>query len=110
VPYWDLALGHREGEPRDSSAAAIAATGLIELSQALAGPDGDRYRQEALHILAELKAGYATGGATGGRPLLDHGVYDAPKGVGVDEGNLWGDYFYLESLVRVAWSDWRSFW
>ena len=33
--------------------------------------------------------------------LLLHGVYDKPKGVGVDEGTLWGDYFYLEALTRA---------
>ena len=36
------------------------------------------------------------------RAACCHGVYDEPKGVGVDEGNLWGDYFYLEALTRGA--------
>ncbi len=110
VPYWDLALAHGAGEPRDSSAAAIAVTGLMELAQMLDAADADRYRQEALGILDALITGYATGGAAGGRALIDRGVYDAPKNVGVDEGNLWGDYFYLESLVRIAIPDWASFW
>ena len=34
--------------------------------------------------------------------LLLHGVYDLPKDIGVDEGTLWGDYFYLEALMRGA--------
>ncbi len=111
VPYWDLALPGGGAEPRDSSAAAIASTGLMELAQLLGeGTGSDRYRHEGIRILAALTAGYATGGATGGRPLLDRGVYDAPKNVGVNEGNLWGDYFYLESLVRLAVPDWVSFW
>jgi unsaturated chondroitin disaccharide hydrolase len=110
VPYWDLALAHGAGEPRDSSAAAIAVTGLMELAQMLDGPAADRYRREAIGILDALMAGYATGGATGGRALIERGVYDAPKNVGVNEGNLWGDYFYLESLARIAIPDWASFW
>jgi unsaturated chondroitin disaccharide hydrolase len=107
VPHWDLVLA--DG-PRDSSAAAIAATGLMELARMLDAAAADRYRREAMGILDALMAGYATGGATGGRALIEGGVYDAPKNVGVNEGNLWGDYFYLESLVRVATPDWVSFW
>ena len=111
VPYWDLALAHGAGEPRDSSAAAIAVTGLIELAKMLDDAvAAERYRREATGILDALMAGYATGGATGGRALIERGVYDAPKNVGVDEGSLWGDYFYLEALVRIATPDWASFW
>jgi unsaturated chondroitin disaccharide hydrolase len=112
VPFWDLALSHGAGEPRDSSAAAIAATGLIELARMCDGDvaDAERYRRAALEVLETLIVGYATGGATGGRPLIDGGVYDAPKNIGVNEGNLWGDYFYLEALVRTANPDWESFW
>jgi unsaturated chondroitin disaccharide hydrolase len=114
VPHWDLALTGGDGEPRDSSAAAIAATGLMELAQLLdADSDSDaagRYRREAIGILGALISGYATAGASGGRALIDGGVYDAPKNIGVNEGNLWGDYFYLEALVRTANPDWESFW
>jgi unsaturated chondroitin disaccharide hydrolase len=110
VPHWDLALADGPDEPRDSSAAAIAATGLLELGRVLDDAAADRYRLEAVGILDALAAGYATGGAVGGRALIDGGVYDAPKNIGVNEGNLWGDYFYLESLVRVAIPDWVSFW
>ncbi len=110
VPYWDLALAHGAAEPRDSSAAAIAATGLMELAQMLDATAADRYRREAIRILDALTAGYATHGAGGGRALIERGVYDAPKNVGVNEGNLWGDYFYFESLVRIATPDWVSFW
>jgi unsaturated chondroitin disaccharide hydrolase len=86
----------------------------MELARVLDGDaDGDAadgYRREAMGILGGLISGYATGGATGGRPLIERGVYDAPKNIGVNEGNLWGDYFYLESLVRMAEPDWVSFW
>ncbi len=113
VPYWDLALAPGAGEPRDSSAAAIAATGLTELAEALGDSEPElaaRYHREASAILVALATDYATGGALGGKPLIERGVYDAPKNVGVDEGNLWGDYFYLESLVRMVHPEWVSPW
>jgi unsaturated chondroitin disaccharide hydrolase len=110
IPHWDLALSDGAGEPRDSSAAAIAVTGLMELAGMLDAAAAERYRREAIGILDALVAGYATGGAIGGRALIERGVYDAPKNLGVNEGNLWGDYFYLESLVRIATPNWVSFW
>lgn len=113
VPYWDLALADGAGEPRDSSAAAIAATGLMELAGALDNSDPEaaaRYRFEAQATLRALATDYATGGARGGKALIERGVYDAPKNVGVDEGNLWGDYFYLESLVRTVHPEWVTPW
>ena len=100
VAYWDLEFGDGSGEPRDSSAAAIAVCGLLTLG-------GDRYREAALRILGSLMTGYVSPGSNA---LLVHGVYDKPKGVGVDEGNLWGDYFYLEALTRIARPDWIDPW
>ncbi|WP_030436876.1 glycoside hydrolase family 88 protein [Actinoplanes subtropicus] len=99
VAYWDLEFGDGSGEERDSSAAAIAVCGLLELG-------GQRYRSAALRILGSLIDGYAAPESA----LLLHGVYDKPKGIGVDEGTLWGDYFYLEALTRVTRPDWIDHW
>jgi len=101
VAYWDLVFTDGSGEERDSSAAAIAVCGLLELG-------GERYQAAAGRILGSLIERYANPG--GSDALLLHGVYDKPKGVGVDEGNLWGDYFYLEALTRVTRPDWTNHW
>jgi unsaturated chondroitin disaccharide hydrolase len=42
--------------------------------------------------------------------LLLHSVYDFPRGIGVDEGSMWGDYFYLEALTRRALPEWERYW
>jgi unsaturated chondroitin disaccharide hydrolase len=98
-------FGDGSGEERDSSGAAIAVGGLYELASAL----GDAsYSAAADRILASLIAGYAAG--EGSNALLLHGVYDKPKDVGVDEGNLWGDYFYLEALTRATRAGWTVPW
>jgi unsaturated chondroitin disaccharide hydrolase len=109
VAYWDLVFGDESGEERDSSAAAIAACGLLELAGNLPA-GGGRYRAAAGIILDSLIARYSTAGRPESNALLLHGVYDKPKNVGVDEGNLWGDYFYLEALARVARPDWMNPW
>jgi unsaturated chondroitin disaccharide hydrolase len=104
IPVWDLEFTPEDGEERDSSAAAIAVCGLAELA-----PHGDRYRQASTDILHALVAGYTAAGQAPAALLL-HGVYDKPKNIGVDEGTLWGDYFYLEALHRRRHPTWRPYW
>ncbi|MEO7123269.1 MAG: glucuronyl hydrolase, partial [Lacisediminihabitans sp.] len=111
VPYWDLVYTDGNDAPRDSSAAAIAVCGLLEL----AAMESDSGRAEqadaaARRILASLVAHYAPAHSEDSDALLAHGVYDLPKAIGVDEGTLWGDYFYLEALTRCARQDWKPYW
>ncbi|MFV2114693.1 glycoside hydrolase family 88 protein [Micromonospora sp. LOL_025] len=111
VAYWDLEFGDGSGQERDSSAAAIAACGLAELAGSVPDPTrAERYRAGAGRILRSLVDNYASDGHPVSNALLLHGVYDKPKGVGVDEGNLWGDYFYLEALTRATTPGWTSPW
>lgn len=111
VAYWDLDFTDGDDQPRDSSAAAIAACGLAETAGWL--PDGRRkarYAAQADAILASLAASYSTADNPRSNALLLHGVYDLPSGNGVDEGTLFGDYFYLEALTRQARPGWTLYW
>jgi unsaturated chondroitin disaccharide hydrolase len=111
IAYWDLEFPDGSAEERDSSAAAIAASGLIELANEVGvGTRGRRYHDAATRILASLIQGYSSAQQPQTNTLLLHGVYDKPKNVGVDEGTLWGDYFYLEVLTRLTDPDWTSHW
>ncbi|GAA2009625.1 glycoside hydrolase family 88 protein [Microbacterium ulmi] len=111
VPYWDLVYGDESDAPRDSSAAAIAVCGLLELASLEPDPiRAARADAAARRILDSLIAGYTPDRREDSDALLLHGVYDLPKDNGVDEGTLWGDYFYLEALVRVTRPDWRPYW
>ena len=61
-----------------------------------------------LHNLVESYTEEKTNGITA---LLNHGVYSWHSGHGVDEGNLWGDYFYLEALTRFKQkNEWNMYW
>ncbi len=115
VAYWDLVFTDGSDEERDSSSAAIAACGLMELAEQLAeqmedDPRGAAYRAAATRILESLMTGYSTAAHSYSNALILHGVYDKPKGVAVDEGCLWGDYFYLEALTRAVRPNWISYW
>jgi unsaturated chondroitin disaccharide hydrolase len=102
--------GASSGEERDSSAAAIAVNGLFELAAFVPSSLADHYRASAGRILRSLIDGYSTVTRPDSNALLLHGVYDKPKAVGVDEGNLWGDYFYLEALARATRPGWTHPW
>jgi unsaturated chondroitin disaccharide hydrolase len=111
VVYWDLVFGDGSGQTRDSSAAAIAVCGLQEMARWM--PEGvqrQRYESASQTILSSLITNYAASLDSGSNTLLLHSVYDMPKSVGVDEGCLWGDYFYLEALMRSLKPDWVSYW
>jgi len=110
ICYWDLIFTSGSQE-RDSSAAAIAACGLLELARQLPVTDPLRadYENAALGTVQELAANYAGTGGVAGGGLLRHAVYHKPHGVGVDESCIWGDYFYLEALVRLT-RTWTPYW
>ena len=107
---WDLVLTSDDAQ-RDSSAAAIAVCGLLELARSLPITDGRRatYERAAATMLRELSERYLAPLDNQHNGLLMHAVYHMPNGVGVDESCIWGDYFYLESLMRVS-RPWTPYW
>ena len=110
VCYWDLVFTSGD-EERDSSAAAIAACGLLELAKELplTNPYRTHYENAALAMIESLADFYTTAGIPRSNGILRHAVYSKPAGAGVDECNIWGDYFYFEALVRLL-KSWRLYW
>jgi len=129
VPYWDAGApglaaldgwGDRPAdplnalEPVDSSAAAIAAQGLLRLARVLErrGSDGDadRYRQAGLLVLDTLfDEPYLSVDATH-QGLVLHSVYHWPNGWDYvppgattprGESSQWGDYHAREAALYV---------
>lgn len=107
---WDLVFTDDQDTPRDSSAAAIAACGLLELANALPLSDlaRDAYASWAWHIVRTLGERYLAP-LDGSNAVLLHGVYHMPNKAGVDEACIWGDYFYLEALMRLR-RVWSPYW
>ncbi|MCU4677346.1 glycoside hydrolase family 88 protein [Catenovulum sp. 2E275] len=110
VCYWDLDFTQGD-EPRDSSAAAIAVCGLLELVKylPLQDPDRETYLIAAKAIMASLIENYSCDSNVPGTGLLKHAVYHKPKNIGVDDYCTWGDYFYMEALVRLE-QIWEPYW
>ena len=103
VPDWDFDLPPEAPHLWDSSAAAIAASGLWDLAEAV-GP-GSEQGHWRLAALATLKTLCSDVFLARGRPewegILLHGVYHYHKGLGVDESVAWGDHFFVEALVKA---------
>lgn len=111
VSYWDLIFSDGSGHARDSSATATAVCGIHEMLKYLPEIDSDKdtYKHAMHAMLRSLIEKYANKEIAPGRPLLLHGVYSWHSGKGVDEGNIWGDYYYLEALLRF-YKDWELYW
>lgn len=89
--------------PYESSAAAIAASGMWRLAKLTGDPArAQLYRSYALRILDTLTGPEFLASETPGwEGILLHGIYHYRKGLGVDESVMWGDYFFLEALSQV---------
>lgn len=107
VCYWDLYFTSGAQE-KDSSAAAIAACGLLELAKSLPAAEREPYDAAAWEIIQSLSRHYLAS-SPGANGILKHAVYHMPNRVGVNESCLWGDYFYVEALVRLT-RNWRPYW
>ena len=93
VPYWDF--DDPKKEVKDSSAAAIASSGLLDLSE-LSGKE--EFRDGAISILNSLCDNYLSGKEKDG--ILKHGCFHKPENMGVDEGLIWGDYYFIEAIMK----------
>ncbi len=129
VPYWDTgapgldALGDwhsrpadpfNDHEPVDSSAAAIAAQGLLRLAHVMTrrGGNGTKYEQAGLRVLDTLidDAGPYLSKDAGHQGLLLHSIYHRPNGwdhvpagarIPHGESSMWGDYHLREAALYV---------
>ncbi len=108
VPYWDfdadLSQPPPHGAQRETSAGAIAASGLLDLAmqtkdEALSA----RYHETATAMLDALcQPEYLASETPGWEGILKHGVYHTDKNLGVDESVMWGEFFFVEALTKAV--------
>lgn len=102
VPYWDFDDAAIPNAPRDSSAAAITASALLELAGFSDKATAQKYRDFATAQLRSLAspAYLATPGENGGF-LLKHATGHKPAGKEIDVPLNYADYYFLEALLRL---------
>ena len=110
IPYWDLIFPEKDWESRDSSSAVITACGIFERNKFDEDYNNkDIYNKAAHEMLRNLINNYTTVNEDSDGILM-HGVYSWQHNKGIDECNLWGDYFFMEALMRLYKEDGRLYW
>lgn len=102
VPYWDYDAPDIPHAKRDVSAAAIMASALIELSQLDPSEMAPKWLALAKQQLRSLTSSnyLAKEGEQGGF-ILKHGTGHLPGKAEIDVPLTYGDYYYVEALMRM---------
>jgi unsaturated chondroitin disaccharide hydrolase len=103
IPLWDFRLPPDAPILWDSSAAAIAASGFLDLAELVSDQASkERFHEAASTILQTLCSdAFLARSQPNWEGILLHGVYHYHKNLGVDESVAWGDYFFVEALVKA---------
>ncbi len=102
VPPWDYNSPLENRSLVDTSAAAIAASGMLRLCRLVSDPmKGHLYWSTAILMLRTLCAQYVPFKEPKWEGILKGGIYHVHKGLGVDESVMWGEYFFVEALEQA---------
>jgi unsaturated chondroitin disaccharide hydrolase len=100
VPYWDFQAASISGQPRDASAGAIAACGMLELALT-AGEKSMLYRTTAEKIVTALASDDYLVKDPNFPALLMHSTGNYPGGSEIDIPIIYADYYFVEALLKI---------
>lgn len=112
IPHWDFIYAGSDEQPRDSSAGIAAVCGMKEMCKHLSDdkPQKKIFESASAQML-EAVIDNCTGDI--GKEydgLIYHVTHALPQGLGIDECAIYGDYFYLEALMRFINPTWKGYW
>jgi len=100
LPWWDLRLPVEAPHYVDSSAGAIAASGMLRLARLSDGDDEVEFRNAGAALVNVLVT-HCVETHPEGQGLLRRGTYHAHKGWGVEAYFICGDFFFVEALLTL---------
>ena len=111
VHYWDYYFVSGD-QPRDSSAGAISICGMLEMARMLPddAPEKAIYESAAAQMMEALIDHCAGDQGFDYDGLICHVTGALPQGRNIDGCAVYGDYFYLEALLRMMKPDWTKYW
>jgi len=98
IPFWDFDVPTIPNTYRDASAATIMASALIELYTFTKKDIYLNYSNKVIHSLSSNQ--YLLNSAVKGPFILNHCTGDWSKKAELDEPIVYGDYYFLEALIR----------
>ncbi|GIO96820.1 glycosyl hydrolase family 88 [Paenibacillus lautus] len=116
IPRWDFRAERKEmgpsnreetesssmtSEPRDTSAASCAASGLLEIADLVPITESALYRESALRIIDSLTAHYAEWDAPAYEGILKEATGHLPAGQNINVSLIYGDYYYVETAAKL---------
>ena len=102
IPPWDFNAPPESRKLLDTSAAAIAASGLLRLCRLLQDTvKGHSYWSTGILILRTLCEKHLAKKDKKWEGILKGGVYHLHKELGVDESVMWGEYYFVEALEQA---------
>ena len=101
IPYWDFDDPAIPNAPKDASAAAITASGMLELSTFTKDKIlKAKYKDAAIALLTKLSTDeYLSKDKN--QAFLMHSTGHYPNGTEIDASIIYADYYYLEALIRL---------
>lgn len=100
VPPWDFRAPEDKRWAKDSTAAACAASGMLEIAALAQQGDGERYRQAGEAILKSLYENYTPDDPVE-EALIVKGTGSFPHGYEVETPIIYGDFFFAEGLAKL---------
>lgn len=99
IPYWDFNDPAIPNATRDVSAGTIAASAMVEL---YSYTKDETYLNYGIKVVNSLKSpNYILQQNIEAPFILDHSTGNWPKNDEVDEPIVYGDYYFLETLLRL---------
>lgn len=102
VPYWDFNLPEDyDKKYKDASAATITLSALLELRNYT--NNAEKYDSVIRNIYNSLVENYLSTG-TNSRGIINHCAYNVNSSdpFDWDASTIWGDYYFMESLIRYS--------
>jgi hypothetical protein len=100
IPYWDFNSPLIPKDVRDASAAAIVASGLLELSTYVDMTLKKSYFSFAEDVLQSLSSDEYFAAEGNHHFLIKHSTGSKPANSEVDVPIIYADYYYIEALLR----------
>lgn len=101
IPYWDFDVPDILNQPRDASAAAVTASGLLELSNYVADSEKANYYLDQAVQMIQVLSTEAFQSRDQNPAFLLHSTGHYPNGSEIDYAIIYADYYYLEALLRL---------